>query len=287
MPVAYADAIRRAADLLIGENLTCPHVLCPGLATPVEHKGVAPRCESRDWRSRPPKKHTSKITKSCVLHANEQKRSIFASPLYRGLCVGSDVTDGALLRGSSREPVSGAPPEIVCSRRAVDRAPRPKGGRGNRRDWAYCHSGPSRVRRAIFGRIASARRGDSRLSTKAERVLRARAFPSGEMKRESPQQVYHNRCYILTRTKCELERTYEKGASLMRAGRLRRRRLRTSRPKRRLRKSNKSSTVSPRAIADDHETAEVEPAHSLLLSSLRFWEVKRDLIEERMTAIGH
>jgi hypothetical protein len=84
-------------------------------------------------------------------------------------------------------------------------------------------SGPSRVRRAIFGRIASARRGDSRLSTKAERVLRARAFPSGEMKRESPQQVYHNRCYILTRTKCELERTYEKGASLMRAGRLRRR----------------------------------------------------------------
>jgi hypothetical protein len=128
-----------------------------------------------------------------------------------------------------------------------------------------------------------------RLTTidKGGAVLRARAFPSGEMKRESPQQVYHNRCYILTRTKCELERTYEKGASLMRAGRLRRRRLRTSRPKRRLRKSNKSSTVSPRAIADDHETAEVEPAHSLLLSSLRFWEVKRDLIEERMTAIGH
>jgi hypothetical protein len=150
MPVAYADAIRRAADLLIGENLTCPHVLCPGSATPVEHKGVAPRCESRDWRSRPPKKHTSKITKSCILHANEQKRSIFASPLYRGLCVGSDVTDGALLRGSSREPVSGAPPEIVCSRRAVDRAPRPKGGRGNRRDWAYCQRPFARSTRNIW-----------------------------------------------------------------------------------------------------------------------------------------
>jgi hypothetical protein len=73
----------------------------------------------------------------------------------------------------------------------------------------------------------------------------------------------------------------------MRAGRLRRRRLRTSRPKCRLRKSSKSSNASPRAIAGDYETAEVEPAHSLLLSSLRFWEVERDLIEERMPAIGH
>jgi hypothetical protein len=173
------------------------------VAIPVEHKGVAPRCESRDWRSRRRKKHTSKITKSCVLHANEQKRSIFASPLYRGLCAGSDVTDGALLRGSSREPVSGAPTEIVCSRRTVDRAPRAKRGRRNRRDWAYCHSGPSRVRRAIFGRIASARRGDSQLSTKAEPVFRGRQLPFGEMKRESPQQVCHNRCYIVRRTKCE------------------------------------------------------------------------------------
>jgi hypothetical protein len=40
-------------------------------------------------------------------------------------------------------------------------------------------------------------------------------------------------------------------------------------------------------MADNHETARVEQAHSLLLSSLRFWEVERDLIEERMTAIGH
>jgi len=74
---------------------------------------------------------------------------------------------------------------------------------GNCGDWRHCYGGLAGVRRAIFGRIASARRGDSQLSTKAERVLRARAFPSGEMKRESPQQVYHNRCYIMTRTKCE------------------------------------------------------------------------------------
>jgi hypothetical protein len=72
----------------------------------------------------------------------------------------------------------------------------------------------------------------------------------------------------------------------MRAGRLRRRRLRTSRSKRRLRKSSKSSNASPPAIADDHETAQLEPGHSLLLSSLRFWEVERDLIEERIAAIN-
>jgi hypothetical protein len=37
---------------------------------------------------------------------------------------------------------------------------------------------------------------------------------------------------------------------------------------------------------DDHETAQVEPAHSLLLSSLRYWEVERDLIEERIAAMA-
>jgi hypothetical protein len=72
----------------------------------------------------------------------------------------------------------------------------------------------------------------------------------------------------------------------MRAGRLRRTRLRTSKSKRAPQKSGKCPKASPPAIADDHETAEVEPGHSLLLSSLRFWEVERDLIEERIAAIN-
>jgi hypothetical protein len=178
------------------------HVLAR-IGDPRRYKGVP--CFARAAIIDPghSKKHTSKATEACVLHANEQKRSIFASPPYHGLCVGSDVTDGALLRGPSREPVSGAPAEIVCSRRAVDRAARPKRGRRNRRDWAYSHSSPSRVRRAVFGRIASVRRGDSQLSTKAERALRGRQLPSREMKRESPQQVCHNRCFIVRRTRCE------------------------------------------------------------------------------------
>ena len=37
---------------------------------------------------------------------------------------------------------------------------------------------------------------------------------------------------------------------------------------------------------DDAETIQVEQAHSLLLSSLKFWEVERDLIEERVAAIS-
>jgi hypothetical protein len=35
----------------------------------------------------------------------------------------------------------------------------------------------------------------------------------------------------------------------------------------------------------EDETTQLEPTHSLLLSSLRFWEVERDLIEERTAAI--
>jgi hypothetical protein len=39
--------------------------------------------------------------------------------------------------------------------------------------------------------------------------------------------------------------------------------------------------------ADDDESSLVEPIHSLLLSSLRYWEVERDLIEERIAAVNH
>jgi hypothetical protein len=72
----------------------------------------------------------------------------------------------------------------------------------------------------------------------------------------------------------------------MRAGRLRRRRLRTSRSKLTLRKASKRSKAPLHAIAGDHEATQGEPAHSLLLSSLRYWEVERDLIEERMAGMA-
>jgi hypothetical protein len=37
---------------------------------------------------------------------------------------------------------------------------------------------------------------------------------------------------------------------------------------------------------DDDESIPVEPINSLLLSSLRCWEVERDLIEERIAAVN-
>jgi hypothetical protein len=36
---------------------------------------------------------------------------------------------------------------------------------------------------------------------------------------------------------------------------------------------------------DDDESPDVKATHSLLFSSLRYWEVERDLIEERTAGI--
>jgi len=49
--------------------------------------------------------------------------------------------------------------------------------------------------------------------------------------------------------------------------------------------SKRSGTAQPEPI-DDNESAQAEEIDRLLLSSLRFWEVERDLIEERMAAIS-
>ena len=49
----------------------------------------------------------------------------------------------------------------------------------------------------------------------------------------------------------------------------------------------KNFNVLTNTTTDDDETNQDEATHSLLLASLRFWEVERDLIEERKAAIGH
>jgi hypothetical protein len=61
---------------------------------------------------------------------------------------------------------------------------------------------------------------------------------------------------------------------------------RTLKFKRRPRKlSKRSGTPLPEPI-DDNGSAEADQIDRLLLSSLRFWEVERDLIEERMAAMS-
>jgi hypothetical protein len=60
---------------------------------------------------------------------------------------------------------------------------------------------------------------------------------------------------------------------------------RTLKIKRRRTKLSKLSTKSRPETINDKESAQSEAIDRLLLSSLRFWEVERDLIEERMSAV--
>ena len=62
------------------------------------------------------------------------------------------------------------------------------------------------------------------------------------------------------------------------------RRRRTSRSKDRSRQSNKGSEAWQTNVLNRDESDETEHIDRLLLSSLRLWEVERDLIEERLAA---
>jgi hypothetical protein len=56
--------------------------------------------------------------------------------------------------------------------------------------------------------------------------------------------------------------------------------------KRRPRKLSKRSDTSWPETMDGDESVEAKKLDRLLMSSLKFWEVERDLIEERITAMG-
>jgi hypothetical protein len=76
-----------------------------------------------------------------------------------------------------------------------------------------------------------------------------------------------------------------RGEQLMGATRAKRSRWRTLKFKRRPKKLSKHLQVSPPDMMDD-DVAQTEEVDRLVLSSLRFWEVERDLIEERMAAMS-
>ena len=71
----------------------------------------------------------------------------------------------------------------------------------------------------------------------------------------------------------------------MGAGRTTRTRSRNAKSRRIRRSSAKLSGKSRRLMIANEETTDVERTPSLLLSSLRYWEVERDLIDERLDAI--
>jgi hypothetical protein len=72
----------------------------------------------------------------------------------------------------------------------------------------------------------------------------------------------------------------------MEAQRSRRMRLRRSKSKRRAQRSSKRYEVAGHKMTHENESPQLEPTHNLLLSSLRYWEVERDLIDERVATIS-
>jgi hypothetical protein len=72
--------------------------------------------------------------------------------------------------------------------------------------------------------------------------------------------------------------------SLMGSARLRRIPSRTSKSKGGAQRPSKHYKTLPCAMPHDDDATQFESTHSLLLSSLRYWEVERDLIEERIAA---
>lgn len=72
----------------------------------------------------------------------------------------------------------------------------------------------------------------------------------------------------------------------MEAAKSKRARWRTSKFRRRPKKLSKNMRASPPDMMDDDESVPSAEIDRLVLSSLRFWEVERDLIEERMAAIS-
>jgi hypothetical protein len=73
---------------------------------------------------------------------------------------------------------------------------------------------------------------------------------------------------------------------LMGATRRKRAGWRVSKFRRRPKESSKRSRTLRPEMMDNDASPQTEPTDRILVSSLRFWEVERDLIEERIGAIG-
>jgi hypothetical protein len=124
------------------------------------------------------------------LHENEEERSVFARAPRHGLRGGGNGTNGALLRGPSRQSVGCAPVSIIFSRRTLDWVARAKRGRGDSWDRADCGGSSPRIRRAIFGWPASTEPGNQASSIRSQRSLRAGRLI----------EILQNRFHIVTRT---------------------------------------------------------------------------------------
>jgi hypothetical protein len=62
-------------------------------------------------------------------------------------------------------------------------------------------------------------------------------------------------------------------------------RSRSSKSKREAQTPDNNKKAQQWAMVDNDDASEFQSTHSLLLSCLRYWEVERDLIEERLAAV--
>lgn len=95
--------------------------------------------------------------------------------------------------------------------------------------------------------------------------------------------ISHNHSGIAIRK--HEQKTIFKGGSLMGAAQRKRRSWRASKEKGSRQKAAKRLEASRPQMVNGYEHAESEKLDKLLLSSLRYWEATRDLIEERMDAL--
>jgi hypothetical protein len=85
---------------------------------------------------------------------------------------------------------------------------------------------------------------------------------------------------LLNRHTNQMKRKTPTTGGFMKAPRSRRMRLKSKRGP-----GKRHKTPRP-VMADGDDINQLEPTHSLLLSSLNFWEIERDLIEERIAAMA-
>lgn len=77
----------------------------------------------------------------------------------------------------------------------------------------------------------------------------------------------------------------KKGDSVMLTGGPRRRRQRKTKPKTKRARSTRRSEALWSKTSNNHQNLQTEEVDRLLASALRYWEAKRDLIEERISTI--
>ena len=108
-----------------------------------------------------------------------------------------------------------------------------------------------------------------------EKVPAILMFKRNGAEKKLPSKLWHKRFPIMVRT------TSTKQEPLMVTARSRRTRSRTSKSRRKLSESSNHPGPSRLQATNDYASLQVDETDNFLLSSLRYWEVDRDLIEER------